>query len=81
MQRENTTEMDDDVVAEENRVADLNPKDCLVRVEGLRKVYRTGCMKQTVAIEKTSFAIDKGECFALLGVNGAGKTTTFKSLT
>ena len=37
--------------------------------------------KTTVAVEKTSFAVDKGECFALLGVNGAGKTTTFKSLT
>lgn len=81
LQRQNTTELDDDVLEEEHRVADIDPKDCLVRVEGLRKVYRTGFRKQTVAIEKTSFAIDKGECFALLGVNGAGKTTTFKSLT
>lgn len=28
-----------------------------------------------------SFALQSGECFALLGVNGAGKSTTFKSLT
>lgn len=34
-----------------------------------------------MAVEKTSFGLDYGECFALLGVNGAGKTTTFKSLT
>lgn len=34
-----------------------------------------------LAVEKASFAVDKGECFALLGVNGAGKSTTFKSLT
>lgn len=34
-----------------------------------------------MAVERTSFGLDFGECFALLGVNGAGKTTTFKSLT
>lgn len=34
-----------------------------------------------MAVERTSFGLDYGECFALLGVNGAGKTTTFKSLT
>ena len=34
-----------------------------------------------MAVEKISFGLDYGECFALLGVNGAGKTTTFKSLT
>jgi len=34
-----------------------------------------------LAVEKASFAVNDGECFALLGVNGAGKTTTFKSLT
>lgn len=74
-------EMDEDVIAEERRVEALPSSKCLVKVEGLRKVYRTGLKKSTVAIEKTSFAIDRGECFALLGVNGAGKTTTFKSLT
>jgi ABC-type multidrug transport system ATPase subunit len=63
------------------RVADIDEKECLIKVDGLRKVYKSGFGKPTVAIEKTSFAIDKGECFALLGVNGAGKTTTFKSLT
>lgn len=34
-----------------------------------------------LAVERISFGLDYGECFALLGVNGAGKTTTFKSLT
>lgn len=34
-----------------------------------------------MAVKKASFALDYGECFALLGVNGAGKSTTFKSLT
>mmetsp|Transcript_24031 Transcript_24031/g.36980 ORF Transcript_24031/g.36980 Transcript_24031/m.36980 type:complete len:101 (-) Transcript_24031:980-1282(-) len=34
-----------------------------------------------MAVERASFGVNKGECFALLGVNGAGKSTTFKSLT
>ena len=33
------------------------------------------------AVKQASFALDYGECFALLGVNGAGKSTTFKTLT
>lgn len=37
--------------------------------------------KVNVAVEKASFGLEYGECFALLGVNGAGKSTTFKSLT
>lgn len=32
-------------------------------------------------MERISFGLDYGECFALLGVNGAGKSTTFKALT
>lgn len=34
-----------------------------------------------LAVERISFGLEYGECFALLGVNGAGKSTTFKSLT
>lgn len=37
--------------------------------------------KPFLAVERISFGLDYGECFALLGVNGAGKSTTFKSLT
>ena len=33
------------------------------------------------AVERLSFGLSRGECFALLGVNGAGKSTTFKCLT
>jgi ATP-binding cassette subfamily A (ABC1) protein 3 len=80
-ERQGVIDLDEDVTAEEERVSKIEPKDCLIKVDGLKKVYKQGYGKSTVAIEKTSFAIDKGECFALLGVNGAGKTTTFKSLT
>lgn len=53
-----------------------------VRVNGFRKVYSTIMPSPPrLAVEKASFGLDYGECFALLGVNGAGKTTTFKSLT
>jgi len=34
-----------------------------------------------LAVERVSFGLNVGECFALLGVNGAGKSTVFKSLT
>jgi ABC-type multidrug transport system ATPase subunit len=52
----------------------------------LRKVYLTGagpCDQGAPlrAVERLSFGLSKGECFALLGVNGAGKSTTFKVLT
>lgn len=46
-----------------------------------RKVYPSLFRKPALAVERTSFGIEYGECFALLGVNGAGKSTTFKALT
>ena len=55
--------------------------DMPVRVHGFRKVYPSVFRKPVVAVERTSFGLSYGECFALLGVNGAGKTTTFKALT
>jgi ATP-binding cassette, subfamily A (ABC1), member 3 len=53
----------------------------VIRVSGLRKAYTTFFGKPFLAVERISFGLDYGECFALLGVNGAGKSTTFKSLT
>ena len=44
-------------------------------------MYPSVFRKPVVAVERTSFGLNYGECFALLGVNGAGKTTTFKALT
>lgn len=78
--RENL-ELDEDVLEEEKRVENLTRNNLKVRVNKFRKVYTSLFNKPTVAVEKTSFGLDYGECFALLGVNGAGKTTTFKSLT
>ena len=53
----------------------------VIRVAGFRKAYTTLFGKPFLAVERISFGLDYGECFALLGVNGAGKSTTFKSLT
>lgn len=50
-------------------------------MHNFRKVYTTLFGKPFLAVERISFGLDYGECFALLGVNGAGKSTTFKSLT
>jgi ATP-binding cassette subfamily A (ABC1) protein 3 len=95
-------QLDDDVLAEEERVKnqrkpDVGMKDKehdpeqnlisveghydVIRVSGLRKAYTKLFAKPFLAVERISFGLDYGECFALLGVNGAGKSTTFKSLT
>jgi ATP-binding cassette subfamily A (ABC1) protein 3 len=71
--------LDEDVTEEEKRVtATLNLP---VRIMNFRKIYPSVFRKPVVAVERASFGLDYGECFALLGVNGAGKTTTFRALT
>jgi len=54
-----------------------------VRVKGLRKVFPKTTKKGSpvLAVDRVSFGLEYGECFALLGVSGAGKTTTFRCLT
>jgi ATP-binding cassette, subfamily A (ABC1), member 3 len=50
-------------------------------VNKFRKIYPSLFRKAILAVERTSFGLEYGECFALLGINGAGKSTTFKALT
>lgn len=71
--------LDNDVIEEEIRVDNAN--NLKVRVCNFRKVYSSNFGKPHLAVERASFGLDYGECFALLGVNGAGKSTTFKALT
>ncbi|MBX3003724.1 MAG: ABC transporter ATP-binding protein [Anaerolineales bacterium] len=58
-----------------------------IEVSHLRRVYKTHVghfrrqVKEVVAVEDVSFAVEEGELFGLLGPNGAGKTTTTKMLT
>lgn len=53
----------------------------------LRRIYRPklGVFRQTVkevlAVDDVSFAVEEGELFGMVGPNGAGKTTTVKMLT
>jgi ABC-type glutathione transport system ATPase component len=72
-------ELDSDVVKEEVRVAAT--KTDVIRVFDFRKAYNTLLGEPFLAVERLSFGLDYGECFALLGVNGAGKSTMFKCLT
>lgn len=71
--------LDDDVLAEEERVRQDSTE--VIRVFNFRKAYTTAFGSPFLAVERISFGLNYGECFALLGVNGAGKSTTFKSLT
>nr|XP_033770036.1 ATP-binding cassette sub-family A member 3 [Geotrypetes seraphini]XP_033770037.1 ATP-binding cassette sub-family A member 3 [Geotrypetes seraphini]XP_033770038.1 ATP-binding cassette sub-family A member 3 [Geotrypetes seraphini] len=48
-------------------------------IKELTKVYSNH--ESLLAVDRISLAVNKGECFGLLGFNGAGKTTTFKMLT
>jgi ATP-binding cassette, subfamily A (ABC1), member 3 len=69
--------IDEDIVEEENRVASINDDTQMpVKVNRIRKYYGN-----SRAVQRVSFGLEYGECFALLGVSGAGKTTTFKCLT
>jgi len=47
-------------------------------VKNLEKNYTPMCSYPIPnSVNKLNFCLNKGECFALLGLNGAGKTTTF----
>ncbi|XP_008049514.1 ATP-binding cassette sub-family A member 3 [Carlito syrichta] len=73
---------DQDVADERSRI--LAPSldsllDTPLIIKELSKVYEQ--RMPLLAVDKISLAVQKGECFGLLGFNGAGKTTTFKMLT
>ncbi len=72
--------LDDDVEKEMREVATSDNQTYSIKVDKLRKVYALGKGQSKVAVDRLSFGVKNGECFALLGVNGAGKTTTFKML-
>ncbi|CAK4964438.1 unnamed protein product [Aphanomyces euteiches] len=70
-------QVDEDVQAEEQRVAQGKADADAVVMKNLRKVYKGG----KVGLVDLSLALPKGECFGYLGINGAGKTTTMKIMT
>ncbi|XP_011822388.1 PREDICTED: ATP-binding cassette sub-family A member 3 isoform X1 [Mandrillus leucophaeus] len=73
---------DQDVADERTRILAPSPDSLLhtpLIIKELSKVYEQRV--PLLAVDRISLAVQKGECFGLLGFNGAGKTTTFKMLT
>nr|KAF6439593.1 ATP binding cassette subfamily A member 3 [Rousettus aegyptiacus] len=72
---------DEDVENERKRILE-QPQVSLssaVLVKELTKIYFK--CPVILAVRNISIAIQRGDCFGLLGFNGAGKTTTFQMLT
>jgi len=73
---------EEDVDKEQKRVKEDKDTNFILKTDSLSKLYKGLLSKRkTLAVDRLSFGIEKGECFGLLGVNGAGKTSTFKMLT
>uniref|UniRef100_A0A8C5HQW8 ATP-binding cassette, sub-family A (ABC1), member 12 n=1 Tax=Gouania willdenowi TaxID=441366 RepID=A0A8C5HQW8_GOUWI len=75
-----SVDMDEDVLAEHQRVSSGAATSDVLQVNQLTKIYEN-FRNKVHAVKKVSVGIPAGECFGLLGENGAGKTTTFKMLT
>lgn len=67
---------DEDVIAEEMRVASGAADDCSIVVKDFKKIYPGG----KYAVKGLSLGISTGECFGLLGINGAGKSSALNML-
>jgi lipoprotein-releasing system ATP-binding protein len=56
------------------QVAEISEDEVLLRVQGLRKVFRSG-ESDLVLFENLSFEVKRGEMLAIVGESGAGKST------
>jgi lipoprotein-releasing system ATP-binding protein len=56
------------------RLLHLTEQEVLLRVEGLKKVFRSG-ESELVLFENLSFEVKRGEMLAIVGESGAGKST------
>ena len=58
----------------ERRLSMTNPKETIIEIKDLRKVYKIGSEK-VVALNKINVTILKGEICCILGTSGSGKST------
>lgn len=62
-------------------VADTSPREIVVAVRGLTKVFKDFWGRPKArAVDNVDFEVRRGEVFGLLGPNGSGKSTTVKML-
>ncbi|MFY9696133.1 MAG: ABC transporter ATP-binding protein [Xanthobacteraceae bacterium] len=61
------------------RMSDQPVKDLCLSVRDLSVVFRSGG-RETLAVDRVSFDIVKGECLALVGESGSGKSVTALSI-
>ena len=59
----------------------MNDGEALLKVSGLRVIYRSPGKKTVEAVKGVSFSIRKGEALGIVGESGCGKTSTAKVLT
>ncbi|UPL11253.1 MULTISPECIES: ABC transporter ATP-binding protein [Microbacterium] len=70
-----------DTSAAELPAAEEKPRDHIVEIENLTKVYPVrGKHEDFVAVDDVSLAIPRGETVAIVGESGSGKTTTARML-
>ncbi|KAF5277493.1 hypothetical protein FQR65_LT03830 [Abscondita terminalis] len=72
-------DLDNDVQDENERVRRMVSADTRNNTMIMKDV--TKYYKNFLAVNNICLAVNKHECFGLLGINGAGKTTTFKIMT
>lgn len=74
------TDLDADVVGERQQVESMlkttPTRPMLLVVDKIRKVFG-----RIIAVKSTSFIVQTGQIFGLLGPNGSGKTTTIRMIT